>query len=1084
MAVLERFEGAGISVAGHIGARIERTLTNWLIPLPEANPGILQMFRDRDRRDRPPSRYLLPWSGEFAGKYLIGGSQFLRLTADARLKTTLQRFAADLIACQDAGGYLGVFERGRRTADSGDGQWDLWNQYHCMLGLYEWYFATRDPAALAACRATADHFCETFLSGRRNVAETGSPAQNRSAVHVFAVLHRQTGEPRYLEMARAFQRDWAWDSPFGSRWEAMHALQARAELHLATGDRAEREELERIWWRLAAEERHNTGGWGAKEEAGRNPYSPLPIETCATVAWVALTVDMLRVTGDSRAADELELSTWNAVLGSQEPGGRWWTYDTPMGGIDTGGLPPMELPPPMFGPPHFHGERRPTTFDLAWQEREGTPQLSCCSANGPRGLGALADWAVMTARAPLAPGVAINFYGPCSFDVTTPSGQPLRIEQQTDYPVSGTIRMTVAPASPETFALHLRVPSWSRTAVVQVNGEASSAQPRPGSYLALEREWRPGDAVDIAFDVSTRLWVGDDAPPEAIRPGTAKDRISIYHGPLLMAHDTRFDGHQPEQLPSIDVSRAPRRVHGGDAAMILLEYAAHDGSTVTLCDFASAGGALQAPADSKARVWRFGAADAVLPLPLRLRADHAVDGYHFDDLKTWRPDGQGVALADVTGGVSVSLPDAHRVDGRTALRGQSVAHTYDNRFQPRAAVTALVPVFGITGLYVLGIDDRVWTNWYPVWDRPGQWSGWVDWIAGDVRFPQGTPITAVSTRNNGTSLFAIGPGDKVWSNYWPAGDPPKWSGWFVLGDNTFPKGSAVTALSTRYGWTSLYVLGIDDKVWTNYFPDRDHPDRWTGWHALAEDRFPKGTPISAISTEPGATSLFAVGPDGRVRSNYWPAGDPPAWSGWFVLGDNTFPLCSTVTAISTRSSGTSLYVLGTDGKVWTNYFPDREKPGEWTGWYALAPEKTFPTGTTITAVTTRPGGTSLFAIGPDDKVWSTYWPAGDPPGWSGWFALGDNTFPKGSTVTAISPAPGVTQLFVLGIEDRVWTSFFPDGSFARWSAWHALGHIPYELRELDVDWIEGSRTISWLPAPAGSKPASFSRDNPLRVVWP
>jgi hypothetical protein len=59
----------------------------WLLVAPKANPAMLEMFRDRDSS---PLRDLLPWAGEFAGKYLTGAVQVLRVTGDVRLKTWLK----------------------------------------------------------------------------------------------------------------------------------------------------------------------------------------------------------------------------------------------------------------------------------------------------------------------------------------------------------------------------------------------------------------------------------------------------------------------------------------------------------------------------------------------------------------------------------------------------------------------------------------------------------------------------------------------------------------------------------------------------------------------------------------------------------------------------------------------------------------------------------------------------------------------------------------------------------------------------------------------------------------------------------
>jgi DUF1680 family protein len=70
---------------------------------------------------------------------------------------------------------------------------------------------------------------------------------------------------------------------------------------------------------------------------------------------------VLKLTGDPHAADELELAMLNGGLGAQHPSGRWWTYNTPM-----------------------DGAREASAHTIVFQARAGTPELNCCSVNGPR----------------------------------------------------------------------------------------------------------------------------------------------------------------------------------------------------------------------------------------------------------------------------------------------------------------------------------------------------------------------------------------------------------------------------------------------------------------------------------------------------------------------------------------------------------------------------------------------------------------------------------------------------------------------------------------------------------------------------
>src|SRR5262249_9748757 len=157
-------------------------------------------------------------------------------------------------------------------------------------------------------------------------------------------------------------------------------------------------------------DRHNNGGFSSGEQAQGNPYHPGAIETCCTIAWLAMGVEMLRLTENSVVADELELTTLNSVFGMHSPTGRWATYNTPMDVV-----------------------RKASVRDIGFQARPGTPELNCCSVNSARGFGMISDWALMQDK----DGLIVNWYGPGAMTTKMPSGVTLKLGQETDYPREG-----------------------------------------------------------------------------------------------------------------------------------------------------------------------------------------------------------------------------------------------------------------------------------------------------------------------------------------------------------------------------------------------------------------------------------------------------------------------------------------------------------------------------------------------------------------------------------------------------------------------------------------------------------------------
>jgi hypothetical protein len=75
------------------------------------------------------------------------------------------------------------------------------------------------------------------------------------------------------------------------------------------------------------------------------------------------------------------------------------------------------------------------------------------------------------------------------------------------------------------------VPGWSNGLTVKVNGQAQLVDSIPGQWATVNREWRPGDGVEIAIPLRFRRVPIDEQHP---------DRIAIVRGPVVYGAMTNW----------------------------------------------------------------------------------------------------------------------------------------------------------------------------------------------------------------------------------------------------------------------------------------------------------------------------------------------------------------------------------------------------------------------------------------------------------------------------------------------------------------------------------------------------------------
>ena len=543
------------------------------------------------------------WQTEFWGKWMHSAVPYAQYEGkgEAGLLESIERGIDRMLASQEENGYIGNYPDALRCGEG----WDVWGMKYTMMGLLHYHDLKKRMAsssaerALGACRRLCDYvIAEIGPNGKRGreLWQTGnwSGYASSSILEPVMWLYNRTGEKKYLDFATYIVdgmtkpekgprlldlaekgvsvadrnepgynsgAGWAYVCKYGrsKAYEMMSCYQGLLDYVEAKSGGAESEELKNL--RRAAvmtaedivkEEINLAGGcacseaWfhGAKKQ--HLPYIRLQ-ETCVTTTWMRFCEKLLAVTGDPKWADELERTFYNAYLGAMKADGSEFAGYTPLSGY------------------RWHGQHHCYMH------------TDCCTANGPRGfLCFLRELCRNDGKT-----ATFNFYASAlvkGFDMYSlyPRENMARIVSHTEGPLE----------------MRLRIPAWSESTVVKVNGAAQSGV-KAGTYFSVSREWKLGDIVEIWFDMPVVAHKLDHA-------------VAFTRGPVLLARDSRFaDGDMAEpfragikdgqKMGGFAAVRAPSDDVWMAFSAVLPLGSHHENpegahrTHVTFCDYASAG---------------------------------------------------------------------------------------------------------------------------------------------------------------------------------------------------------------------------------------------------------------------------------------------------------------------------------------------------------------------------------------------------------------------------------------------------------------------------------------------------------------
>lgn len=537
------------------------------------------------------------WQTEFWGKWVQGAINSYRYNRDPKLYDKIKKSVEQIIATQQPDGYIGNYAPDYHLC-----QWDVWGRKYTTLGLLAWYNLSGDKNALDAASKVIDHLMTEVgpENGKADITKVGNyhGMAASSVLEPVIYLYNATGNQKYIDYANYIVGQWEtpegpklisktlngidvasrfphpddWFSPENGQkaYEMMSCYVGLLELYKLTGNPTYLDVVEKTVGNIVDKE-INIAGSGSSFECwyhGKD-FQTHPtyhtMETCVTFTWMQLCDKLLEVTGKPFYADQIEKTLYNALMASLKDDASQIAKYSPIEGH------------------RFEGE-----------EQCGL-HINCCNANGPRGFAMIPDFAVKNSK----DGLYVNFYGDMTGNFNV-DGNNVKLVQNTAFPATDNAEIIVEPTKEKEFAINLRIPVWSETTSVSVNGE-KIAGATPGSYLTMKRKWKKGDKIDINFDMPVKVVEQDMMQ-------------AIVRGPIVFARDSRFnDGFVDESAVVASengVIDNARVTAGPSFSWITLEIPVTVGANlegtdadryVKVCDFASAGNSWAT--DVRYRVW-------------------------------------------------------------------------------------------------------------------------------------------------------------------------------------------------------------------------------------------------------------------------------------------------------------------------------------------------------------------------------------------------------------------------------------------------------------------------------------------------
>ena len=339
-------------------------------------------------------------------------------------------------------------------------------------------------------------------------------------------LYRQTGENWILETIESIQKngaDWTtyyekfpWDSAAAVDKKIPH--DGTPEGMTAHGvNNAMAIKYPGLWYQQSKDERFknavfagiekydkNHGQAGGKFSADEHLAGNSPAqgtELCTVVEYMYSLEELYAIFGDNRLADRLELLTYNALPGATSPD--FWShqYDQQSNQV------------------LVSNAKRNWSSNFDDSNIYGLmPNFGCCLANMHQGWPKFVESMWMATN---DNGLALVAYGPSVVKAKTGKGNEVMITEETDYPFSGSVKLTIATEKSSKFPVYLRIPGWADSVTIKYKNK--TAVVRGESQYKLSERWKNGDQITIEIPMNLRI------------EKRYNNAVTLLRGPLLFS---------------------------------------------------------------------------------------------------------------------------------------------------------------------------------------------------------------------------------------------------------------------------------------------------------------------------------------------------------------------------------------------------------------------------------------------------------------------------------------------------------------------------------------------------------------------